>query len=206
MKVDILKIKTGKIEQYGQRENSFLSAYKKTNSFEYCVLYENGLDGDMQADKRYHGGNDKALLIASNKHFDNFKKQYSNLLDEGALGENILVNILDEENVYVGDIYKIGDVIIQVTQPRQPCWKIGALFGKEVSRFINTYNAIGWYAKVLHEGEIYKGDCMELIERKSPYTIYELSQFLKEKPSKTIINEICSFNFVAQSYKDDIQR
>lgn len=206
MEPKVIKIASGTIVEYGENESKFFSAYKKSNTYQFAFVFENGLECDQQADKKHHGGIDKAILIASNQHIKRFEDEYQTTLDNDAFGENILIDNLDEKDIHVGDIYKIGDCKIQITQPRQPCWKIGAIFGKNVSRYITKHHATGWYAKVLQEGEIRKSDLFELISRESPYSIYELSEFLKTKPSQDILDEIYSYPFVAQSYKNDLQK
>lgn len=206
MEAKIYKLATGEKADYFNGKSKFTSAYKKNNTYDKCFISVNGMKNDIQVDKRYHGGYDKAILMGSIKHFKKYSELYKKDLDSEALGVNILIDNFDESNVNVGDIFQIADVIVQVTQPRQPCWKIGALFGKEVSRFIKNYSATGWYLKVLREGEVRKTDSMKLLKRESEYSICELTSFLDDKPSEKIIDKICSYDFVAQSYKDDLRK
>jgi MOSC domain-containing protein YiiM len=200
MKTNITQIAIGKSKEYGEKDNTFLSSYKKDEYYQFCEVDEYGLQGDTQTDKRYHGGIDKAIHFGSNLHFDRHP------LEPLAIGCNILINNFDESDICVGDIYSLGDVQVQVSQPRQPCWKIGALFGKETSRYIAKNNAGGWYVRVLQEGILELNDEMVLEKRLSSITIKELSYYLHILPEQKIIDEILSLDFVAQSYKDDLQR
>ena len=198
--ITLKSIAIGKPQNYGDGENSFVSSYKKDQFFQYLNVDQYGLDGDTQSDKRYHGGIDKAIHFGSSSHFESFE------MDRLAIGCNILVDGIDESSVCVGDIYRIGDVQVQVTQPRQPCWKIGALFGKEVSRYIIKNSACGWYVRVLQEGVIDLVDEMKLEQRVSKYTIKDLDAFLHILPTQKIIDEVLSIESLAQSYKDDLKR
>lgn len=200
MQAAIKSIAIGKPKTYGDGDNSFISSYKKDQFFQYCGVDELGLIGDTQSDTRYHGGIDKAIHFGSSEHFQRFE------MDRLAIGCNILVDSIDENDICVGDIYTIGDLKVEVTQPRQPCWKIGAIFDKEISRYIVKNHACGWYVRVLQEGTIDLLDEMILEKRVSNYTIKQLSQFLHILPSQKVIDEVLSIEPLAQSYKDDLKR
>lgn len=197
MKIKSIAIGKRKLYKFGAKE--FESAYKKDKFFDSIKVNSLGLAGDKQADKRFHGGLDKAIHIGSNRHL---KKNPD--FDRLSIGCNILVKKFDENDVCVGDIYKIGKVLIEVTQPREPCWKIGALFGKEVKRYITKNHATGWYVRVLKEGTIKLSDEMILKKRVSNLTIKNLSSYLLVPPNdKRIIDEILNLNVIASSYKKD---
>jgi MOSC domain-containing protein YiiM len=202
MKANIKSIAIGDIIKYGECGNIFESAYKKDQFFNYVEINDLGIVGDKQSDKKHHGGIDKAIHIGSYKHFENYESTFETPLDKLSIGCNILVDTLDESDVCVGDIYSIGEVIVQVTQPRQPCWKIGTLFGKEISRYIIKNSATGWYVKVLQEGSIDSSDTMKLEQRESEFSIKELSYFLHKPPChKEIIDQVISTKTLAKSYK-----
>ena len=199
MKTIIKSIASGKTKNYALGKNNFLSAYKKDDFFETIKVNALGFINDEQADKRFHGGVDKAIHIGSYTHI-NKNPEFDKLF----IGCNILVDTFDEDAVCIGDIYSIGEVLVEVTQPRQPCWKIGALFGKEVSRYISKNHATGWYVRIIREGSINKKDKMILEKRVSVITIKELSIYLKVPPSdKKLIDEILNLEVIAQSYKSD---
>lgn len=198
MEATIKSIAIGKSKTYDKGDNQFQSGYKKDQFFNFVEVDELGINGDMQVDKRYHGGIDKAIHIGSLKHFENFA------MDKLAMGCNILIENYDENDICVGDIYTIGDIEVQVTQPRQPCWKIGALFGKEVSRYIVKNYATGWYVKVLQGGTLDINDPMILKERTSDISIKQLSVYLHIPPiEQEIIDKVLSIEPLAQAYKND---
>ena len=205
MKTTIKSIATGIAKDYDIKDKIFFSAYKKDKFMEFCFASTLGLEGDFQIDKRFHGGVDKAIHIGASKHFDIFKKLYNQELDKLAIGCNIFIDNYDENDICIGDIYTIGEVKIEVTQPRQPCWKIGAIFGKETSRYIAKQNATGWYVRVLNEGILNVNNPMILEKRVSTITIKQLSQYLTTPPkeNKELIDNILNTPSLAQSYRDD---
>jgi len=207
MESNLISIASGTSKSYAVEDNSFLSAYKKDNYYNFIEVDELGILGDKQVDKRYHGGIDKAIHIGSYKHFKNYQSQHNQKLDKLAIGCNIIVDNFTEADICIGDIYSIGDIEIEVSQPRQPCWKIGAIFNKEISRFIIKQSATGWYVRVLNGGTIDINDTMILKKRISDITMKELSWYLHEVPSdENLILKILSIEPLAQSYKDDLQR
>ena len=208
MKTTIQSIAIGDEKQYDIKNNIFSSAYKKDNYKNSSKVSCIGLQSDIQVDKRFHGGLDKAIHIGSTKHFKQFQTLHNEKLNKLAIGCNILIDNYDENDIYLGDIYSIGEVEIEVTQPRQPCWKIGALFGKKVSRFITSQSATGWYVRVLKEGIIEVSNQMILKKRVSDITIKELTSYLKNPPidNKKLIKTILNDSALAQSYKDDFEK
>ncbi len=205
METTIKSIASGSAQQYEIKDNIFISAYKKDKFINVSNVSCLGLQDDFQADKRFHGGLDKAIHIGSSKHFETFKNIHNIELDKLAIGCNIFIDEYDENDICIGDIYTIGDVKIEVTQPRQPCWKIGALFGKEVSRFIIKHSATGWYVRVLEEGILDIKNPMLLEKRVSNITIKQLSQYLTTPPkeNKELIDNILNLSALARTYKDD---
>jgi len=207
MEANIISIACGDIKTYGKDQNQFQSAYKKDNFYNFIDVEELGILGDNQVDKRYHGGLDKAIHIGSYKHFLAFEKLYAKELDKLAIGCNIFIDNYDESDINVGDIYKIGDIEIEVTQPRQPCWKIGAIFDKEISRYIIKNSATGWYVRVLKGGTIDINDKLILKKRVSDINIKDLSLYLHKLPDdQKLIDKILNIEPLAQSYKDDLNR
>ncbi|TLP39372.1 MOSC domain-containing protein [Arcobacter arenosus] len=199
MEISIKSIALGKAKKYKFGKKEFESGYKKDNFLEEIEVSSLGLLGDNQVDKRFHGGIDKAIHFGSTTHL----KENSNF-DKLFIGCNILIDNHTEEDIFIGDIYQIGEIEVEVSQPRQPCWKIGALFGKEMSRYISKNHATGWYVRVLKEGKIKISDKMILKKRVSNISIKDLSIYLKVPPEeRAIIDEILNLEAIATSYKKD---
>ena len=125
------------------------------------------VENDVVVDRKHHGGIDKACYIYSANHYQFWKQLYLTLkFIDGMFGENVTVNHLDESKIFIGDIYKLGDATVQVTQPRQPCFKLGIRFGtqKVIKQFINQPYP-GVYLKIIETGVVKVGDNFQLIER-----------------------------------------
>lgn len=129
-----------------------------------------GIEGDGQADRKNHGGADKAILAYSAGHYHLWRKELNlHQLAYGAFGENFTIEGQDEDSVCIGDIYLIGEIRVQVSQPRQPCWKLAKFLNVSdlVARVQDT-GRTGWYLRVLTEGFIESDLPVTLAERPYP--------------------------------------
>ena len=125
------------------------------------------LDGDKQADLTVHGGVDKAVYSYPEEHYRFWQKELPDMyLSWGMFGENFTTEGLFEDNVNIGDQFRIGTAIVIATQPRMPCYKLGVKFGRMdiIKRFLGS-GLTGIYFKVLQVGEVGAGDVIELIRR-----------------------------------------
>ena len=133
------------------------------------LLGADGLSGDEQADRRVHGGPWKALHHYAAENYAQLAAAFPDkaaLFVPGSFGENVSTTGWDEDTVCVGDIFRIGTATVQVTQPRQPCWKLNHKFGEEaLMRFVAEHCVAGWYYRVLEGAMIAAGDAFELIGR-----------------------------------------
>ncbi|MFQ3238866.1 MAG: MOSC domain-containing protein YiiM [Olleya marilimosa] len=133
---------------------------------EGIYLEKEDVKGDEVSDRKHHGGIFKACYIFSEDHYAYWQNLYPNLdFNYGIFGENLTVKGLDETKISVGDIYKIGTALVQVTQPREPCFKLGIRFGTQaiLKQFIKHARP-GTYVRVLEEGLIKPGDKMILVQ------------------------------------------
>jgi len=134
-----------------------------------CFLSKTGLEGDMQVDRRVHGGPEKALYHFPADNYSILKQAFGHLESEfvpGSIGENISSTGIDDQQVHIGDILKIGEALVQVSQPRRPCWKVNHRFGNGHMAPVLMSQAIsGWYYRVIEEGQLKVGDSFELQER-----------------------------------------
>jgi MOSC domain-containing protein YiiM len=128
------------------------------------------LAGDGQADLKNHGGIDKAVLAYSADHYPNWRDQLRMPdMPCGAFGENLTVAGLTEDLVCIGDIFRVGTVTFEVSQPRQPCWKLARRWRMhELTGLVVRNGRSGWYLRVLEEGWIEAQMPVVLIERPNP--------------------------------------
>ncbi|HIA14524.1 MAG TPA: MOSC domain-containing protein [Nitrospirales bacterium] len=115
-----------------------------------------GIEGDQQADRRLHGGVDKAVYVYPKEHYQFWEEQYPDItLPWGMFGENLTIEGTLEGAMHIGDRWRIGSVQFEIVQPRDPCYKLGVKFGspKIIKQFL-TSGRSGWYLKVIKEGEL----------------------------------------------------
>jgi len=131
-----------------------------------------GLDGDHQADLSVHGGPEKAVYAYSSTRYPDWATAFPDLAPRfvaGAMGENLTVDGMAEHDLCVGDVHAIGGTLLQVCQPRQPCFKLAlALDEPRLGKHMVRTGHSGWYYRVLREGPIAAGDELVLAERPNP--------------------------------------
>lgn len=138
----------------------------KTPTNESIYLGKEQVKGDEISNRDVHGGAYKACYLFSSNQYNYWKNLYPNLeWNHGMFGENLTVEGLDETKLNIGDTYKVGTALIQITQPREPCFKFGHKFGsqKVLKQFID-HGFPGTYVKVLEEGVVQTGDSLQLIK------------------------------------------
>jgi MOSC domain-containing protein YiiM len=121
-----------------------------------------GVDGDSQADLKNHGGVDKAVYFYTTENYAAWEQELGRVLTYGAFGENFTVKQMPDEAVHIGDVFKVGGIAVQVTQPRVPCFKLGVKMRDMdfVARFLHS-GRVGFYARVLDAGSVAADDAIE---------------------------------------------
>lgn len=187
----------------GKEEQTGIFKYPTTDAL---FLGKNDVSKDTVIDRVHHAGINKACYLFSVDQYPYWKNLYPSLnWDWGMFGENLTIKGLDESKVRIGDIYKIGGALVQVSQPREPCYKLGVRFGsQEILRQFINHNHPGTYVRVLEEGEVQKGDAVALQQQsKNTLTVqqfYELV-YAKEKP-KAMLQLFMSNESVPQYKKE----
>ncbi len=171
MKTQVDQVLIGKVCAYGP--NGEPSAYRKTETVNSVAVEFLGLSGDQQADPKHHGGPEKAILHYAYDHYPVWRTEQpelaAHLLSPGAFGENISSTGFTEESVCLGDRFRLGTSIVEVSQGRQPCWKLGHRFGApEMLREVIRTGRGGWYYRVIQTGNVRTGDTIELVDRRYP--------------------------------------
>jgi len=186
----VLELKVGKIEtsklQNSKRE-LLVSAIRK-KPIQKAYLTKTGFREDEQGDTLHHGGENKALFLFSSLTYEKINSYFKSsfdMNDVASFGENLVLSEICENDVCVGDIFEIGETVVQVTQPRQPCWKLSASTKEKDMTKISFLNGLtGWYAKVLKKGYISKND--EVILQKRTHknlTIAKLNELIVDPMS-----------------------
>lgn len=123
--------------------------------------------GDAQADLKNHGGLDKAVLAYAASHYECWRGELGrDDLGYGGFGENLTIAGLTEESVCIGDVWSLGEAVFEVSQPRQPCWKLARRWRiTELTARVVANGRTGWYLRVLREGLINTGESLTLVVR-----------------------------------------
>lgn len=168
MRITVRAALTGKVAPLGRR--GVASGIDKQPVEGAIAIRSVGLSGDAQGDRRHHGGPDKAIHHYAFDHYLAWRTEYPalawRLMRPGAFGENISTLGLTEADVCIGDVLRFGTALVQVSQARQPCWRLNERFkDPHMARRVQDSGRTGWYYRVLEPGQIAAGDALTLVER-----------------------------------------
>ena len=170
MAPNLVSVRCGKIEPLGP--DGVPSGFVKSAMAGAVAVKELGLEGDAQADLSVHGGPDKAVYAYAGEHYPAWATDlphHAARFIPGGFGENLTIAGMDEGALCVGDVHAIGDAILQVCQPRQPCFKLALYFDDiHMPRAMVRSGRSGWYYRVLQTGTIRTGDGVKLEARPHP--------------------------------------
>lgn len=203
-------IKIGKVQTY-HTTKSWESGIAK-NPVGLAQVTSKGIFGDFQADLKNHGGLHKAILCVSLESLTTISSQTGISIDPKAtavLGENLVVNGLDETNVCIGDQYRIGEVVMEVSQPREPCWKLSHHSGfQKMTYFIVSTGLSGWYLRVIQEGELCSGEPVQQIQNPYPdLNILALNQAVQRpKENAAIIQKACECPLIGPAFLETLRK
>lgn len=166
------------------------------------------LDGDKQVDLRYHGGEHKAIYAYPHEHYATWAQELGRSdFGFGQFGENLTTEGFLETTVHLGDRFRVGGALLEVTQPRVPCFKLGIKMGDPefVKTFLRSMRS-GFYLRVLEEGEIGAGDAIERTEigpeRISIHDLYHLR--FKDPLNKDLIHRVLSVDALSKEWRKEL--
>lgn len=168
------------------------------------------VQNDQVMDRRYHGGKDKACYLYSADCYNFWKSKYPDLdWQWGMFGENLTVEGLSEAEILIGDIFRIGEAVVQVSQPRQPCFKLGIRFSNQqaVDDFWHLPYP-GVYVRVIEPGNVNVGDELLLLERnpESLSLAQVFSVFRLNRENRALMQQAIDEPFLAESCRKDIRK
>ena len=206
----VLSVNIAKAEEISWKGKTWTTGIFKKTTNKPIFLGKEDVKEDAVINRKHHGGNEMAVYAFSKKHYAYFQKLYPKIkFYHGIFGENITVANLEETEIYIGDIYKVGEAIIQVSQPRLPCLTLSAVFKSDIlmKQFINTTFS-GAYFRVLHEGFVAKNNTFSLLERqKNSMTLAQIfSLFTSNKQNKVLIEKALQLETLSTRIKGDIKR
>lgn len=169
-----------------------------------------GLDGDGVADPKHHGGVDKAVCVYSADHHAHWRKDLAvgDEFGSGAFGENLTVSGLTEETVCIGDRWRVGDAELEVSQPRQPCWKLARRWKqKDFTARVQRNGFTGWYMRITQEGTIAPGDPIERIANPLPeWTLARANEVMHHRPKdREATAELAAVALLADAWREQLE-
>ncbi|WP_143869778.1 MOSC domain-containing protein [Catenovulum sediminis] len=208
----ILSINVSKkrLVQYGTRQIE-TGIFKQPVSSAVQVFNDH-IEGDEQADLKNHGGLGKAVYAYSYQHYSYWRTELSlNELPFGSFGENLTLSELDEAQIQIGDIFKVGDVILQVSQPRVPCFKLGLKFDNaEMPRLFSKSLRTGVYFSVKQSGTIAPDDTFQLIDKAansvSVQSIFSAYFHMEKSAAKPIIEKAVAVEGLSEEWRAQLQK
>ena len=208
--VQLLALSVGPIKSIGP--DNLQSGIDKKPVDRLLLLTKTGFIGDEQADKKHHGGPEKAVHHYDFDHYAFWKKELGHkaVFDTPtAFGENLSTSGVSEKNIAVGDIYHLGKAIIEVSQGRQPCFRLNVRFGiADMSLRTQKSGRTGWYYRVLEEGEVTLQDELELLERRhEDWTIHRIwKAFYVTRNDYDELSQIASLEELSPSWRSLAQK
>ncbi|MNI35622.1 6-N-hydroxylaminopurine resistance protein [compost metagenome] len=153
--VELLSLNISKPVQMKFNNKEVSTGIFKTPVNDSLFLSWENFEGDGQADLVHHGGREKAVCVYAYEHYPFWEKELGTQLGFGAFGENLTVRGLVETDVCIGDVFKLGEAIVQVSQPRQPCFKLSIRYqAPEMPLKVQETGYTGFYFRVLKEGRV----------------------------------------------------
>ena len=181
------------------------TSLKRTPVKEKVFLDLMGFEGDQVADPVNHGGRDKAICGYPANHYSFWEEELSRDMPSPSFGENLTIEGLTEDQIHIGDIFRIGDAEIQCTQPRQPCHKLTKIFEypKLASR-IQALGYCGYYFRVLKQGWLKAGMTLERIHSDKEKISVEAAHYLmyRDKTEYNAIEELIAHPALSESWKE----
>ncbi|MBL8036919.1 MAG: MOSC domain-containing protein [Nitrospira sp.] len=163
------RMTSGDVSNQSGSQQEWTTGFFKEPTTESIWLGVLNLAGDGQADLENHGGVDKAVNVYPREHYPYWEQAIGlPSLPMGGFGENFTTHGVLEQHVCIGDVFQIGDATVQISQPRQPCWKLARYWKiRDLAVQVQETGRTGWYFRVLKEGHVQVGK--NLVLRKRPY-------------------------------------
>ncbi len=210
---NVVSLQVGKIRTI--QDDSMKEGQWSTGSYKEPVsnirdVNFDGIVGDEVSDLVHHGGEHKAVFANSFLNYSKWEKYLDvDKLSFGALAENLTLDKIAEEDVCIGDIHKIGTTTLEVSQPREPCWKISKKHNnKTFTKEIYDTGRTGWYYRVLEEGQIKKGDTVDFLRRiDNPITILKANEILRDPSSDLdMANHLLELDVLGEPFRKSLQK
>ena len=168
-----------------------------------------GLEGDGVANLKHHGGVDKAVCIYMVDHYPYWQEILGVALPPAAFGENLSVSGMNEDDVCIGDIFRVGTALAQVSQPRQPCSTLAARYDRnDMVKLVVDSGRTGFYFKVLQDGVVRRGDQISLTESDPNRVSVTFANqiFHHDRRNREGIEKVLAVPALSQSWRQSFQK
>lgn len=177
----LMEVRIGKIKKLGKTD--ILSAIAKTTCEGFVDISRDSISGDEYGSPHLHGGAEQAILQYPAHYYARWREEFPDSAEHlvtGGFSENFVAEHFDETNMCIGDIVEVGSVRLQVSQPRQPCFRLNHRFEQPaMARRVQTVQRTGWYYRVLQPGQVRAGDELRVVERPYPeWTVARVQHFM----------------------------
>lgn len=204
MRVHTLSI--GTPQELTRGDRTVRTSVNRTPTLDAVMLTPLGFEGDQPADLRFHGGPDKAICCYPLEHYAFWREKVGPDFEIPAFGENLTTEGMLEAEVCLGDVFRIGDATVQISQPRQPC---GTLVMKHdcklLPKWVNERHFTGFYMRVLKPGRVRAGDAIEPISRGyTDLTVATMNAVMLDKHAPVdVLNRLVSLPELAEAWRED---
>lgn len=201
----LAELRTGRAAPLGA--DGMLSAIDKQAVGRPLLAGPLGLDGDEQADRKHHGGVDKAIHAYALVHMPAWAAELPGRAERfrpGAFGENLAIVGATEADFCLGDRWRVGGALLEVSQCRQPCWKLNVRFDvPDMARRVQESGRNGWYFRVIGSGMIAPGDAGILANRPNPdWSLARVSHLLyRDRMNRPALEELAGLPGLTESWK-----
>ncbi|KAB2333490.1 MOSC domain-containing protein [Bacillus mesophilum] len=207
LKGKIITLSIGKPKVFQWKRKPEQSGIAKT-IVEEVQLNKQCFEGDGVANEKFHGGPDRAICAYPFEHYEYWEKVFQKPFAPPSFGENICVKDMIEKDVYIGDIFQTGNVIIQITQGRIPCSTLSK-FNETDALLSKTFETgyTGYFFKVLEEGTVYSESSLELIERKQEsISVLDANLIMFERNDPQKMRDLLTLQDLAEEWKIKLEK
>ncbi len=208
MEINVLSINIGMPQEVPFQRKSIQTGINKNPVDGPVFVSHVNIEGDGQADLTVHGGLDKAVCVYCFEHYSYWEETLGQKLSAGAFGENLTISGATEEEIMIGDIYQMGEVVFQVSQPRQPCYKLSVKWNEPpLPVMIKETGYSGFYFRILQEGVIKPGETLRLVKRHPDKVSIAFANHIKykDKQNEEGLLKLVQLNELAEVWKGGFQ-
>lgn len=214
--MQILSVQIGLPQTYTRQielvpaNNVWTTAFAKRPVSGPVWVGKNNIDGDGQASAQTHGGVEKACCVYPWEHYNYWQERLDlPKMTCGAFAENFTTLGLLETEVCIGDVFAFGGAVVQVSQPRPPCWRLSRWWEiKDFAARMEQSGRTGWYLRVLQEGIVETGEPIELVERKFPEWTVIVANELMYDPEADVkrVKALMACALLSESWRDALSK